>query len=67
MANYMVEASVPTITHFGVVRKDVRNLYKRLMFRPKGLHLHAKSGSDKGLWAEMSAIYINYKHLCGLH
>ena len=27
----------------------------------------AKSGSDEGLWAETSAIYINYQHLCGLH
>ena len=29
--------------------------------------LHVKSGSDEGLWAETSSIYINYQHLCGLH
>ena len=34
------------------------------MFRPKGLHHpHAKPDSDEGLWAETSAIYINYQHL----
>ena len=81
--NYVVEASVPTIILFSVIRKDVGNLYKWLMFRPKGPFIRARladvsaqrpssepnfaSGSDEGLWAETSAIYITYQHLCGLH
>ena len=28
---------------------------------------NAKSGSDEGLWAKTSAVYIIYQHLCRLH
>ena len=68
LANYIVEVSVPTIILFCVICKGVDNLYKWKMFQLKGLHqsqvLH---GSDEGLWAKTSAIYINCQHLCELH
>ena len=73
LANCIVEASVLTIILFCIIHKDVDNLCKWQTFQPKGLHQsqishpHAKSGSDEGLWAETSAIYINYQHLCRLH
>ena len=38
LANYIVEAHVSTIILFCVICKDVDNLYKLQMFRPKGLH-----------------------------
>ena len=85
---YVVEASIPAIILFCVIRKDADNLYEWKTFRPEGLHQsqishadkslhqnqishaddpHAKSGSDEGLWAQMSASCINYQHLCELH
>ena len=71
ITNCIVEVSVPTIILFCVIRKDVNNLYKWETFWPKGLQSepdpHAKSGSDEDLLAEMSAIYVNYQHLCGLN
>ena len=42
------------------------NLMKRI-FNLTISFSNAKSGFDEGLWAETSAIYINYQHLCGLH
>ena len=73
VANYVVEARVPSIILFCVIHKDGDNSYKWQTFRPKGfhqtqiLHVDEKSGSDEGLWAEMSVIHITYRHFCGLH
>ena len=38
IANYVVEASVPTIILFCVIREDVDDLYKWQTFWPSGLH-----------------------------
>ena len=73
VANSVVEASIPTILLSCEIRKGVDYLHKWKTVQPKGLqqsqilYLHAKSGSDEGLWAETSSIYINSQHLCGLH
>ena len=61
--NCIVEASAPTIILFSVIRKDVDNLYKRQIFRPRGFHQSQILHADEGLGAEKSSIYINYQHL----
>ena len=67
--NYVVEAGVPTIILFCGIREDVDDLYKWQTFWHSGLHQSQISyvECDEGHWAEMSAIYINHQHLCGLH
>ena len=47
--------------------EDVDDLYKWQTFRPSGLHPRGKSGTDEGHWAEMFAIYINYRHIRGFY
>ena len=54
VANYVVEASVPTIILFCVIRKDVDNLITWQTFRPKGLHQSQISHE----------LVQNFRHLC---
>ena len=46
VTNYVVEASVPTIILFCIIRKDVDKLYKWQMFWPNGLHQSQISHAD---------------------
>ena len=46
IANCIVEASVPTIILFCVIRKGVDSSYKRQTFRPKSLHQSQISHAD---------------------
>ena len=72
----MIEASVPALIVFRVIREDVDDLYKWKTFWLSSLHQrqishmdhqHAKSGTDEGYSAKTSAIYINLQHLRRLH
>ena len=61
MANYVVEASTPTILLFSVICKDVDNLYKWQTFQPKGLHQSEILHADNNITIiHMHDIYIMY-------
>ena len=69
LANCMVEASVPTIILFCVIRENIDNLYKWQTFRPKGLHqsqiLYADNNST--IIRDINRVFIDiFRSICSV-
>ena len=61
IANYVVEASIPTMILFCVIHKDVGNLYKWQTFRHRGLHQNQILHADNNITTihDIYRVYID--------
>ena len=61
LAKYIVEASVPTVIPFFIIRKDVNNLYKCQTFQTEGLHQSQILLADSNtiITHDINRVYIN--------